>query len=64
MLSKLDLTVQYVPGKDNVVDDAMSRFAYLPVRLSRMKAGTEEQPPGLMLSRSSKRRFRRAERWE
>ena len=28
MLSKFDLTVQYVPGKDNVVADAMSRFAY------------------------------------
>ena len=27
-LSKFDLTVQYVPGKDNVVADAMSRFAY------------------------------------
>ena len=28
ILSKFDLTVQYVPGKDNVVADAMSRFAY------------------------------------
>ncbi len=28
MLSKFDLTVQYVPGKENVVADAMSRFAY------------------------------------
>ena len=28
VLSKFDLTVQYVPGKDNVVADAMSRFAY------------------------------------
>jgi hypothetical protein len=27
-LSKFDLTVQYVPGADNVVADAMSRFAY------------------------------------
>ena len=28
ILSKFDLTVQYVPDKDNVVADAMSRFAY------------------------------------
>ena len=28
VLSKFDLTVQYVPGKENVVADAMSRFAY------------------------------------
>ena len=28
VLSKFDLTVQYVPGADNVVADAMSRFAY------------------------------------
>jgi hypothetical protein len=28
VLSKFDLSVQYVPGKDNVVADAMSRFAY------------------------------------
>ena len=28
ILSKFDLSVQYVPGKDNVVADAMSRFAY------------------------------------
>ena len=27
-LSKFDLTVQYFPGKDNVVADALSRFAY------------------------------------
>ena len=27
-LSKFDLTVQYVPGANNVVADAMSRFAY------------------------------------
>ena len=27
-LSKFDLTVQYICGKDNVVADAMSRFAY------------------------------------
>ena len=26
--SKFDLTVQYVAGKDNLVEDAMSRFAY------------------------------------
>ena len=30
-LSKFDLTVQYMPGKDNVVADAMSRFAYTSV---------------------------------
>ena len=28
ILSKFDLEVQYVPGKENVVADAMSRFAY------------------------------------
>ena len=28
VLSKFDLAVQYVSGKDNVVADAMSRFAY------------------------------------
>ena len=28
ILSKFDLTFQYLPGKDNVVADALSRFAY------------------------------------
>ncbi len=28
VLSKFDLSVQNVPGKDKVVADAMSRFAY------------------------------------
>ena len=28
VLSNFHLSVQYVPGKDNVVADAMSRFAY------------------------------------
>ncbi len=28
VLSKIDLTLQYVPGKENVVADAMSRFVY------------------------------------
>ena len=27
-LSKFDITVQYVPGKDHIVADAMSRYAY------------------------------------
>ena len=27
-LSKFDLTVQYLPGKDNVFADALSRYAY------------------------------------
>ena len=27
-LSKFDLTIQYMPGEDNIVADAMSRFAY------------------------------------
>ena len=42
ILSKFDLTVQYVPGRDNVVAEAMSR-----VRLSKTKAGTGLWPPGL-----------------
>jgi hypothetical protein len=35
ILSKFDLTVQYVPGKDNVVADAMSRFAYPACKTSQ-----------------------------
>ena len=27
-MSKFNITVQYIPGKDNVVADAMSRYAY------------------------------------
>jgi len=28
ILSEFDLTIEYFPGKNNIVADAMSRFAY------------------------------------
>ena len=40
ILSKFDLSVGYVPGKDNTVADVLSRWAYPRPKATRMLVGT------------------------
>ena len=40
-MSKFDITVQYLPGKENIITDAISRYAYPAGELSKIALGTE-----------------------